>query len=349
MNKDSEDTTSTPSEKSAAEEREEKEHAETEQLQVETGDPDTKNEAAANASSINLKWNIIGTSPHWFQRLENAAIVQGNTVYVIEANLDGNIIHGYDFVNDSWSQVPKVPINGTMVLVNNLLTLVGGGTNKLFSLTGEGESKKWTEEFPPMPTAHRGAAAVCTKKVLIVAGGDESKKVEVMNTETHQWSTAASLPVTLRWCSMTVCDDNIYMMGGYKKTFLEGYQYTNSVYTCPLSALLEEKSLGAKLASALSLSSVWQRVADLPVAVSTGVCLNGQLLAIGGSAANAATVAVRLYDLTTDKWKIISHMLRPRHSCFAAVLNDNTLLVLGGRGPEDCIGYIQEVEKATIV
>ena len=122
-----------------------------------------------------------------------------------------------------------------------------------------------------MPTARRGVSAVCTKAALIVTGGDESRKVEVMNTETNQWSTAANLPIKLRWSSLTVCGDHIYMMGGYKNMFLEGYQYTNSVYTCSLSALLEEKSLGAKLASALSLSKVWNRVADLPVAVSTGV------------------------------------------------------------------------------
>ena len=345
MNKDSGDLTSTPlkNNQTAAEDQDDKEHAEAEQLQVEAGGPDTI--VAAKPSSINLKWNVIGTAPHTFQRIESAAVVQGNAVYISGYN----VIFAYDFVKDSWSEISMAPINGTLVLVNNLLTSLGGGTNKLFSLTGEGESKSWTEEFPPMPTAHRGAAAVCTKKALIVAGGDESKKVEVMNTETNQWSTAANLPVTLKWCSMTICDDHMYIMGGYKKAFLGGYEYTNSVHTCPLNALLEKKSLGAKFANSLSLSNVWKRVADLPVAVSTGVCLNGRLLAIGGSAANAATVAVRMYDQTNDKWKIISHMSQPRHSCFAAVLDDNTLLVLGGRGPEDCIGYIEEVEKATVV
>ena len=54
-----------------------------------------------------------------------------------------------------------------------------------------------------------------------------------------------------------------------------------------------------------------------------------------------------MYDPTNDKWKIISHMTQPQQSCFAAVL-DNTLLVFGGRGPE-YDGYIEEVEKATVV
>lgn len=348
MSKDLEGVTSTPlqNDQPAAEEQGDKGHADAELPRVQTGDPDTI--AAASASNINLEWNVIGTAPHTFQRIESAAVVLESVVYISGIF---STIFAYDFVKDSWSEIPVAPINGTLVLVNNLLTSLGGGTNKLFSLTGEGDSRIWTEEFPPMPTAHRGAAAVCTEKVLIVAGGEESKKVEVMNTENNQWSTAANLPVSLKWCSMTICDDNIYLIGGYKKSFLNGYQYTNSVYTCSLNALLEGGSLRATLARALSLSKVWKRVADLPVAVSTGVCLKGRLLAIGGSAANAATVAVRMYDPTTDKWKIISHMTQPRHSCFAAVLDDvdNTLLVLGGRGPEDCIGYIEEVEKAKVL
>ena len=129
-----------------------------------------------------------------------------------------------------------------------------------------------------MPTARSGAAAVCTQTALIVAGGDGTKKVEVMNTETYQWSTAASLPTQITGASMTVCGDQIYIMGGRINTFLEGQQYTNSAYTCSLNALLEEKSLGARLVSALSLAKIWDRVADLPVGVSTSVSLNSRLL-----------------------------------------------------------------------
>ena len=60
-----------------------------------------------------------------------------NTVYM-EDSLNRDNIYAYDFVRDSWSEVPKAPFHGTLVLVNNLLTSVGGGTNKLFSCTGKG-------------------------------------------------------------------------------------------------------------------------------------------------------------------------------------------------------------------
>ena len=314
--------------------------------------------ATAGVSTINLKWEVIGKSPRELQRWANTVVVLGSTVYFNDLSVEPSGINVFDYESGHWSEIPIPPNGGTyaLVLVNDLLTAVGGRTNKLFSRTStdKGTAEEWTEKFPPMPTARHGVTAVCTKTALIVAGGDDSKIVEVMNTETLQWSTAANLPTPLAGMSAAVCGDCLYMMGGHEQTWLEGMLPTNSVYTCSLSALLEptpQRSLGARLASALSLSrkpKIWKRVADLPVTESTCVFLNGQLLAIGGAAANAATVAVRKYNPTADKWNIISHMSQPRHSCFAAVLPNNTLLVIGGRGPEHYLGYIIEVEKATM-
>ena len=39
--------------------------------------------------------------------------------------------------------------------------------------------------------------------------------VEVMDTETHQWSTAADLPEPLSHSSVTVSGDQLYMLGGH--------------------------------------------------------------------------------------------------------------------------------------
>ena len=47
--------------------------------------------------------------------------------------------------------------------------------------------------------------------------GERYKKlstVEVMDTETLQWSTASRLPHTLNEASATLCGDQVYMLGG---------------------------------------------------------------------------------------------------------------------------------------
>ena len=55
------------------------------------------------------------------------------------------------------------------------------------------------KKFPPMPTKRGNTTVLCTGTTQIVVGGlGEAGKVlstvEVMNTEDHQWSTAADLP-----------------------------------------------------------------------------------------------------------------------------------------------------------
>ena len=67
-----------------------------------------------------------------------------------------------------------------------------------------------------MPTKRRRSIALCTGPSLIVAGGEGKDYnvvsiVEVMDTETHQWSTAADLPEMTYLGSATVCGGQLYI------------------------------------------------------------------------------------------------------------------------------------------
>ena len=80
--------------------------------------------------------------------------------------------------SSSWSPIPDSPTKEgfTITVIDDQLITVGGyrsgddvkDTNKLFSLTGEGSGRRWTEKFPPMLTKRWG---VSTGTALIVAGG----------------------------------------------------------------------------------------------------------------------------------------------------------------------------------
>lgn len=109
----------------------------------------------------------------------------------------------------------------SIAVINNILTTVGGGvlipTNKLFSLVGEGDDRRWIEKFPPMPTKRSNTTSLCTKTSLLVIGGDRKvfdslATVEVMTIETHEWSRAASLYHPVSNASAAVCGDRIYVM-----------------------------------------------------------------------------------------------------------------------------------------
>lgn len=243
----------------------------------------------------------------------------------------------YNSETGTWATLPKCPkMKFSLSVVNGLLTAIGGTqspdsklTKTLLSLTTSstllylGEQQKWTEVFPPMMYCRNFSTATCTSSSLIVAGGRgpdwEQAPVEVMDTGTLCWSTAASLPRPWWQATATICGDRLYMAGG----LIEGVK-TNTVLTCVVSELLQPHR---------DRRIVWQEVSPLPVTWSSLVTLNGQLLAVGGCGCDAdwnLTSAVYQYDRVTNSWKVISHMSTKKCQCYVAVVPDNTLLVVGG-------------------
>ena len=240
---------------------------------------------------------------------------------------------------NDWSRLPHCPVsNCSLAVVNDLLTTIGGGsvlesaTNKLFSFTGEGKDKTWTEEFPPMPTKRCGSTALCTGTSLIVAGGQETilfsntlTTVEVMNTETRYWSTAADLPPRMAGpgyvISSILCGDQFIVFSECE------------VYKCQLTALHQSCTSPSSRHASQSPSHIkpsvqWNRVVDIPGYFSTCVSLKGQLIAIPGG----FHTPVYMYNSVSNSWTIISHMPagHSRPLCYGAVLPDNQLVVVGG-------------------
>jgi hypothetical protein len=110
-------------------------------------------------TSFKLRWRKRKRAPHRMDRRCNA-VVDGNTVYVMKS--DTINIYSYDVTSDSWSQLPDCVHEGSSVtVINGCLTTVGGGyysncSNELFSLTGKGSGRRWTQQFPPMPQRECG-------------------------------------------------------------------------------------------------------------------------------------------------------------------------------------------------
>ena len=204
--------------------------------------------------------------------------------------------------------------------------------NTLLSLT----DNKWTRWFPPIPTKRRLTAVVCSGKSLIVAGGlgEEEKNlcaVEVMDTETLQWSTASSLPHPLYQGSATLCGDEVYMLGGRD---LNGKR-SKSVFTCSLASLLEScqpQSLKARLKT--SGPEVWHQLADTPFTSSTCASLRGRMLIVGGrDSGDKERTTIHIYNTKTNSWEVIGYMTTPRCRCPVATLPDNELIIVGGLTP----------------
>ena len=296
-----------------------------------------------------LKWRNGVNAPLDMKR--GAAVVDSNVAYFVD--LTQKCVCSYDSTSQKWTTLPECPFFGScLAIVNGLLMAIGGTrsykpTDKLFSFTdkatsGEGK-KRWEEHFPAMPTARYYATAVSTGQHLVVAGGEKSKDerldtVEIMNSDTLIWSTAASLLHPSSKASVAVCGDRLYILGG------EGNSgKTQSVVTCSLTELLKSQKLAA--------DSMWCQIANTPTYYSTCAAVDGELLAIGGLDAelDKDTMTTYQYNSVADSWHLISHMPTARSHCLVASFSSGEFMVVGGSMSSIQVIEMNIVEIATII
>ena len=283
-----------------------------------------------------LKWQRESKAPEKMCR--GSAAADSNIAYFHSNN--STTVLSYDSNTREWSQLPAAPhTNSTLVVVHHVLTMVGGrisggATDSLLSLMGEGRDIKWLPNLPAMLTKRYKTAAVCSGHSLIVAGGragrNELSTVEVLDTDTRQWSIASSLTHPFSWATISICGERLYMLGGEDQTS----RMTRSVLSCSVPELLQScqpQPLAGKLRTApANQSTIWRHVTDAPHYWSSCATLCGQLVAVGGCEAGKDTSAIAGYNETTDSWEAMGHMPTARHLALVAILNGK-MMVVGGR------------------
>ena len=175
-----------------------------------------------------------------------------------------------------------------------------------------------------MPTKRMHPAAantVVAGETLLSLTGGSTATVEVLNTETLQWSTASSLPEAVRFPQMTTCGGCLYLAN-----------IDNNVFSCSVEDLF-------KSTNSSDGGSVWTRLASIPVEEdSTLATLRGHVLAIGGDDDDGdPTGVIHCYDVATNSWSVIGEIPTPRCNVLTAVLPSNELVVVGGK---DASGYM---------
>ena len=217
-------------------------------------------------------------------------------------------------------------------VVNGRLTIIGGrygssDTNTILSLSSD---NTWSQDIPPMPTKRSKPACVSTDSYLIVAGGEKDhqasnvNEVEILNTETLQWSIANDpIPASDFKPSMVLCGEYLYLC------------QKNSIYSCSMDKLL--KSCTSPPSNINGDDSMWTKKADLPIADrdSSLATLRGHVLAIGGRNDIDLIASVQCYDAESNSWSVIGQIPHPHHQVLTAVLPSNELLVVGGWKKDD--------------
>ena len=285
---------------------------------------------------LKLKWRDGPPTP--FETFGYSVAVSGDMVYCCDGTYNSQKVLMFNSGTKQWRVLQKCPkIYFSIAVVNGQLTAIGGWhsdrvTNTLLSLSQDKpdiSQQKWLEQLPPMTYCRNNSAVATTNTSLIVAGGwgafDKKTEVEVIDTQTLQWSTVASLPLLLSHATATIFGDRLYLGGSFSS---DGP--TKLVLECEVKDLLQSQP--PSLASRIGLSrrrQVWREVAPLPVTLSSLVTFQGHLLAVGGRGADY-TSEVREYDAATNSWNVISQMRVQRCRSLAVVLPNNKLMVWGG-------------------
>ena len=299
------------------------------------------------SANITLNWREVGSSSKpRFNMIRGAAVVDEATNIAYFMNTNGEIC-SYNPTTNTWNDLPTCPLFGSsLAVVNDLVTAVGGEektsnkpTTTLVSLETKDGEKTWKEQrqYHPIPSPRSFAAVVCTRNSLIVAGGKKGRQygqtyentVEIMDTESGLWCSAARLPYPYSRMSMTVCRDRIYMLGGFGLT-----GRVQSVVSCSIDTLLHSQTWSSWLKSRITFRSVWSLVAKLPrYHFATAISISDQLFALGGCSSrdeNACTKCIHKYNVDTNSWEYVCDMPRSVDRCLAAVLPPNKLIVVGG-------------------
>ena len=285
-----------------------------------------------------MRWQKVSKAPEKMRR--GSAASDSNTAYF--NSYRSSRVHSYDSDTRKWHRLPDAPhTHFTLVVVQHMLTMVGGqlrsgeATDSLLSLKGEEKDKKWLLHFSAMPTKRYYTAVVCSGHSLIVAGGRDdcnslATSVEILDTDTQQWSIASSLTHPFSEATISICGERLYMLGGNDQTSY----CSNSVLSCSVSELLQScqpQPQARKLCTvSANHSTIWQHVADAPHYWSSCVTLCGQLVAVGGKEVGEYSAIISSYNERTDSW-IDTPVARyhARHHALVAILNGK-MMVVGG-------------------
>ena len=263
-------------------------------------------------------WRQEEQAPQPFTSGRGTAIVHGNIAYF-------SYYHDiYSFaVPDKWTKLPPHEYKHfSMAVIYGKLTTIGGRCEKIHAIGNLVSllSGGWKEILPPMTTKRSETAAVTTHTHLVVAGGrtdmlNGTDVVEVLDTNTLQWSTANSLPEPAPFPQMALHNGQIHLFSN------------DTVFSCSVEELPTSTTSSSN-------GSVWTTLADIPVRYDTSLAtFKEHVLAIGGSDGVAGLhprAAIHRYDKATNSWSVIGQLPTPLSGVLTAVLPSNEVIVVGG-------------------
>lgn len=262
----------------------------------------------------------------------SAVTVQDNVAY-FSASQSGNI-YACKLHSNTWSKLTRYKYSCFgMAIVNDLLTAVGGTTDKqnISAATNAVQSLSegfllglsWEKSFPAMPTKRMSPAVVATASHLVVAGGAQSlykealDTVEVMDINNPLWFTASKLPCGIRYPQMVASNQSLFISGNDHDMFL-----------CSMKSLQHS----CVVAPSLPSGGVWLQQAQIPVQHASLAMMKEQLLAVGGrDRSGNLHDEIYFFDSGANRWGVMGKMPAPRSDVLSVyVPMSKQMIIVGG-------------------
>lgn len=274
------------------------------------------------------------------RQLHTATLLPNGRVLVTGGSDDAfgvrSTSESYDPIQDTWSMTPPMSVRRrehTATLLHNGKVLVLGGTPQGTDAQANAEiydylTNSWTPVAPMNVPRFRHTATLLQDGRVLVVGGNNSrndsyKSAEIYDPDSNTWSSVSSLRMArFGHSAMLMPNGNVLVIGGIDTT----QEYDSSLYYQPFSAEIYDLSQNSWMPVAPPSLTREQHHAVL-LTNGTVLLVNG----LGGERNSFVhTKESTIYNPSANSWVPAGSMDRERVKGTATLLNDGSVLVVGG-------------------
>ena len=245
-----------------------------------------------------------------------------------------NNVYCYNTNTDHWTMLPQPGhYFGILHMLDDKLTIFGGrevtATEEIFNkvTTYNNDTNSWYSEYPDMLNKRLKPGVITYNNYVIVMGGESSPdnihdNIEVMDYHNElKWkNVSVKLPVPMWGIKPTISGDNITIVGYSTATG----RY-NEYYQIAIEEILDQPL------STSATSNQWKMMSSAPYYYTATIPYSNPPVIIGGTDVKyVPTCDITLYDSSKNSWSKVDSLTSARNNVGVALLNSNSIIVIGG-------------------
>ena len=262
----------------------------------------------------------------------------GESIFVMAGSSPENDVLcrvlSYDIKNDQWEELPQPGHYwGILHIIDGRLTVIGGSesindqpipTDKVVSYNKD--SNTWTNTYPNMLNTRCKPGIITHSDYVLAAGGESNdghirNDIEILNwRRSNKWMKSnVRLPEQMWAISMTISDNNLYILG------FSGvdWRYTTA-YQVPVDPII----LSAFQPSSSDVK--FTEIVPVPHWHATVIPNLSPPTIVGGCSSSGDTCTAEICTFDDNTWKTIGSLPTARCGVGIALINTDTIIVIGG-------------------